>query len=73
VFGLTKEELSLVAGRIGQGVSVYHAHYGHPRTVVALRVGSLRRMNPKSGEVDLCTTSPEPLICDGTAEPFDLH
>lgn len=26
VFGLTEEELSLVAGKIGQGVSVYHAH-----------------------------------------------
>jgi hypothetical protein len=29
VSGLTKEQLSLVASKIGQGVSVYHAHW-HP-------------------------------------------
>ena len=29
VFGLTEEQLSLVASKIGQGVSIYHAHW-HP-------------------------------------------
>ena len=29
VFGLTEEQLSLVASKIGEGVSVYHAHW-HP-------------------------------------------
>jgi hypothetical protein len=27
VFGLTEEQLSLVASKIGQAVSVYHAHW----------------------------------------------
>lgn len=27
VFGLTEEQLSLVASKIGQGVSIYHAHW----------------------------------------------
>jgi hypothetical protein len=27
VFGLTEEQISLIAGKIGQAVSIYHAHW----------------------------------------------
>ena len=39
---------------------------GHPRTVVALGVGSLRRMNPKSGQGPNCAPAP---VRTGSAAP----